>query len=69
VKRKGGGITVSVVTVERRSGVSFADQPSNPSISIASDVKPDFKMEQYSPSNTVASSSSVESFDELKMQG
>jgi hypothetical protein len=49
---------------KRRSSVSFADQPTIPSISIASEIK----MERYSPSNSMASES-VESFEELKMQG
>jgi len=59
-----GGVTVSVVTDKRRSSVSFADQHTIPSISIANDIK----LEPYSPSNSMASSS-VESFDETKMQG
>jgi hypothetical protein len=46
---------------KRRSSVSFIDQLS---ISIAGDIEPEFKTEQYS--NSVASSS-VESL-ELKMQ-
>ena len=58
-----GGVTVSVVTDKRRSSVSFADQPTIPSISVANDMK----LEPYSPSDSMASSS-VESFDETKMQ-
>jgi hypothetical protein len=52
---------------KRRSSVSFNDQLSIQSISIASDiqVEPEFKIEEYS--NSVASSS-VGSI-ELKMQG
>jgi hypothetical protein len=65
-----GGVTVPVVTTggdERRLCISLTDQPSIPSISIASGLKPNFKFEQYSPLNTMASSS-VESFDEPRMQ-
>jgi hypothetical protein len=49
---------------KRRSSIS-TDQTF---ISFAGDIKPDFKVEQYSPSKIVASSS-VESFHEVKMQG
>ncbi|KAI9509916.1 pheromone A receptor-domain-containing protein [Russula earlei] len=59
VKSK-GGITVSVITAtgdKRYSTVSFTDQLSIPSISLAGDSKPDFKIEQYSPTDSVASSS------------
>jgi len=68
VKSK-GGVNVSVVTTgdltrtdKRRSSVSFSDQPSTvPSISLATDFKSDLKVEEYSPSNSMASAS-VESF-------
>ncbi|KAF8468714.1 STE3-domain-containing protein [Russula ochroleuca] len=66
------GVTVTVVrtTRSKRSSSVSTDQPSTLSISsgIASDINPELKIEQYSPSNTVTSSS-VESFDELRMQG
>ena len=64
-------VTATEVTTsgeKRRSSISFADRSSIEFISIASDIKPNFKVGQDSPSNSVASSS-VESFDELKMQG
>lgn len=53
------GITVSVVTTgdKRDSTVSMSDQLSIPSISIASDYKPDFKITELSPSDSMASSS------------
>jgi pheromone a factor receptor len=60
-----GGVSVSVVTAsgdKRDSMVSFTDQLSIPSISFSSDLKPDFKIEQYSPSDSIASSS-VTSFE------
>jgi hypothetical protein len=72
VKSK-GGITVSVVTTgdpadKRRSSVSFADRLSTvPSISLATDFKDDLKIEEYSPSNTMASAS-VESFIDPAIQ-
>jgi hypothetical protein len=50
---------------KRRSSVSFIDQLSIQSISIAGDIEPEFKIEQCSSS---VASSSVESL-ELKMQG
>jgi len=59
-----GGVKVSVVTGsgnKRDSFVSFSDQLSIPSISLASDLKPDLKIEQYSPSDSAASSSVFES--------
>ncbi|KAH9985329.1 pheromone A receptor-domain-containing protein [Russula vinacea] len=62
-----GVIVSSVVRTtgdRRRSSISAGQS----SISFAGDIKPVFKAKQYSPSNTVASSS-VESFDEPKMQG
>lgn len=58
--RSKGGVKVSVVTSsgnKRDSLDSFADQLSIPSISVASDLKPDLKIEQFSPTNTTASSS------------
>ena len=64
-------VTATEVTTSaerRKSSVSFADRSSIGSISIDGDIKPNFKIGQYSPSNSVASSS-VERFDELKMQG
>ncbi|KAH9964859.1 pheromone A receptor-domain-containing protein [Russula dissimulans] len=60
-----GGINVSVVTAsgdKRNSTVSFSDQLSIPSISLGSDLKPDFKIEEYSPTDSVASPS-VDSFE------
>jgi hypothetical protein len=55
-----GGVKVSVVTAsgdKRDSMVSFTDRLSIPSISYASDLKTDFKIEEYSPSDSIASSS------------
>lgn len=63
--RKAGDISVSVVTTsgnKRDSMSSFADQLSIPSISIASDFKTDIKIEEYSPTDTMASSS-MDSFE------
>ncbi len=57
---KGGDITVSVTTAsgnKRDSFASFADQLSIPSISLGNDLKPDIKIEEYSPSDSMASSS------------
>ncbi|KAF8468717.1 pheromone A receptor-domain-containing protein [Russula ochroleuca] len=64
------GVTVTVVRTTRDKRISsvFTDQSSTPSVSIASEITPDFKIEQYTPSNSVARSS-VESFDTLEMQG
>jgi hypothetical protein len=65
-----GGVTVPVVTTggnKHRSIISIRRLPSISSISIASDHKSDFKIKQNSPRNSVASSS-VESFDEPKIQ-
>lgn len=59
-----GGVTISVTKSgdrRRDSTISISDQLSIPSISIASDFKPDFKLESYSPSDSIASSS-VSSF-------
>ena len=66
--RSKNGVIVSVVTTgnKRRSSVSSIDQPSTiPTISIASDIKDEFKIE-YSHTNS-ATSSYVENF-ELKME-
>jgi len=60
-----GEISVSVVTSsgnKRDSFSSFADQLSIPSISIPSDFKPDMKIEEFSPSDSMASSS-TDSFE------
>jgi hypothetical protein len=69
--KSNGGITVAIVKrggEKQDSSISIADQSSIPSISIANGhEKPDFGVEQFSPSNTVTSSS-VESFHESKMQ-
>jgi hypothetical protein len=69
-----GGVTVSVVTTgdqadrRRRSSISFDDRPSTvPSISLATDFKTDLKLEEFSPSNSMASES-VESFIEPAIQ-
>jgi hypothetical protein len=65
------GVTFLVVTTggsKRTSNVLLIDRPSIPSISLAEDLQPDFKSEQYSPSNSLESFS-VESFDEPRMQG
>ena len=60
----GGAVTCVVKTAEekRDSIVSFTDQSS-----ISGLERPEFKVEQYSPSNTVTSSS-VEGIDESEMQ-
>jgi hypothetical protein len=55
-----GEVSVSVVTTsgdKRDSFASFADQLSIPSISLAGDYKPDMKIEEYSPTDSMASSS------------
>jgi hypothetical protein len=52
---------------KHKSSLSLSDQSSIQSTFIASDLKPDSKIEQDSPPSTVASSS-VESFDESRMQ-
>jgi hypothetical protein len=65
-----GEISVSVVTTsgnKRDSILSFTDRLSIPSISIPTDFKPDIKIEEFSPSDSMASSS-VDSF-ELGPQG
>jgi hypothetical protein len=70
VKSK-GGVTFFVVTAggnKRSSSVLFIGPPSTPSISVAGDLKPDFNIEQYSPSNSMESFT-VESLDESRMQG
>ena len=54
---------ISVVTASgdrRDSMLSFSDQLSIPSISLAGDLKPDFKIEEHSPSDSTASSSLFE---------
>jgi hypothetical protein len=63
-------IAVSVaktISDKCRSGVLFSDQLSIQTISIDGDIESDLKIEEYSPSRTVTSSS-VESL-ELKMKG
>ena len=63
-------VTVDRMTRDKRRSSISTDQPSIPFISVACDNKPNFKVEGYSHSNTVApSESSVESFDVFKMQG
>lgn len=55
-----GEVSVSVVTSsgdKRDSFASFADRLSVPSISLADDYKPDKKIEEFSPTDTMASSS------------
>jgi pheromone a factor receptor len=54
-----GEISVSVTTSgnKRDSMSSFADQLSIPSISLPSGFKPDMKIEEYSPTDSMASSS------------
>jgi len=54
-----GGLKISVTTSGHRrdSMLSFSDQLSIPSISLAGDYKPDLKIEEYSPSDSTASSS------------
>jgi hypothetical protein len=68
--RNKGDISVPVVKTtgdKSRSGVSFNDQLSIQTMSIAGDVEPDLKIEEYSPSKAM-SSSSAESL-ELGPQG
>lgn len=53
-----GGVTVSVVTTaDKRDSTVSISQLSIPSISLASDYKPDFKITEFSPSDSMASSS------------
>lgn len=53
-----GGVTVSVVTTaDKRDSTVSISQLSIPSISIASDYKPDFKITEFSPSDSMPSSS------------
>ena len=71
--KSNGGIAVNVVKRDAEKqdlNISLSHQSSMPSISIADDHKiPDFKVGQFSPSNTMTvTSSSVESFHESKMQ-
>ncbi|KAH9964939.1 pheromone A receptor-domain-containing protein [Russula dissimulans] len=65
--RSTGGITVTVITAsgdKRDSFLSVTDQLSIPSISLASDFKPDFGFElSSSTTDSVGSPSSVGSFD------
>lgn len=58
-----GGVTVSVVTTgdKRDSTISISDQLSIPSISIASDYKPDLKITELSGSMASSSVDSIES--------
>jgi hypothetical protein len=69
--KSNGGITVAVVKrggEKQESRISLTDQSSIPSISVANGHKqPDFKVEQFSPSNTMTSPS-VESFHEPETQ-
>jgi hypothetical protein len=69
--KSNGGIAVTVVKTggkKRDSDISLTDQSSIPSISIADGhKKSDSGVEQFSPSNTVTSSS-VESLHESKAQ-
>jgi pheromone a factor receptor len=62
-----GGVTVSVMTVsggqKRDSTISISDQLSIPSISIGSDLKPDFKIEQHYTASSSASSLDAELYD------
>lgn len=58
--RNKGEISVSVVTTSgkrRDSILSFTDQLSIPSISLPSDYKPDLKIQDFSPTDTMASTS------------
>ena len=71
--KSNGGIAVNAVKRDAEKqdlSFSLSHQSSMPSISIADDHEiPDFKVEQFSPSNTMTvTSSSVESFHESKMQ-
>jgi hypothetical protein len=69
--RNKGEVSVSVVTRrgnKRDSMDSFADRLSIPSISLPGDDKPDIKIVEYSPTDTMASSSSMDSL-ELGPQG
>jgi len=64
--RNNGGISVSVVTTSgkrRDSILSFTDQLSIPSISIPGDVKLDSKIQEFSPTDSMASSSSRDSLE------
>jgi len=57
-----GGLKISVTTSgdRRDSMLSFSDQLSIPSISLAGDLKSDLKIEELSPSDSTASSSMFE---------
>ena len=70
---KSKGLTISVATSGTKhrdcdSIVSCSDQLSILSISVAGDLKPDFMIEQYSPSDSPASSSVVSIEPELESQ-
>jgi pheromone a factor receptor len=58
------GVAVSIVTTEDKRGstITVSDQLSIPSLSIASDFKPDFKVTEFSPSDSMAAFS-VDSFE------
>jgi hypothetical protein len=58
--RNKGGVSVSVVTTggkKRDSLLSFTDQLSIPSISYDNDLKADLKIQDFSPTDTMASTS------------
>lgn len=58
--KNAGEVSVSVVTTsgnKRDSILSFSDQLSIPSISIGDGLKHDIKVEEYSPTDSMASSS------------
>jgi hypothetical protein len=58
--KNNGDISVSVFTRtenKRDSILSFTDQLSIPSFSLANDIKPDLKIEEFSPLDSMASSS------------
>lgn len=59
MKNKGEfDISVTTSRNKRDSKLSFTDQLSIPSISLPTDLRSDIKIEEFSPSNTMASSSS-----------
>jgi len=61
-----GDVSISVVATSRNkrdSMLSFTDQLSIPSISIPNDLKSDIKIEEFSPSETMVSSTSTDSLD------
>jgi hypothetical protein len=71
--RRDGGVNVSLATTHgerHQSIVSLTDEPSIHSTLLASDPKPDFKIEREQDSPWISvTSPSVESFDESGMQG